>query len=124
MIEVARQIRVDYLPMMRVQQCGDLRNSVQRTAIRAIGVLFRLQIGLEDRFENQHCRRHHDTIFNRRDSHRELHMFAALIWDRLLSRIHIILCAVSIFLCLSGVTSVALRRSFSVAQAAELSRCR
>jgi len=69
-VEVSRQIRVDYLSMSRVQQCGDLCNSVQRTTIRAIGVLLWLQVGLENRFENQHRRRHDDTIFDCRDSQR------------------------------------------------------
>jgi hypothetical protein len=69
-VKVSGQIRVDHLSMVRSQQCGDLRNGIQRTAIRAIGVLLRLQVGLEDRFENQHYRRHDDTIFDCRDSQR------------------------------------------------------
>ena len=67
-VEISGQIRVDYLIMSRVQQRRDLHYSVQRTAIRTMGVLFGLQVGLENRFENQHRCRHYDTIFDCRDS--------------------------------------------------------
>ena len=48
----------------------DVANRVQCTALRAIGVLFRLQVGLEDRLQDQHRRRHDDTILNRRNPQR------------------------------------------------------
>jgi len=48
--------------MARVDQLVDVSYGVQCTAVFAIGILFRLQIGLEYRFENQYRRRLHCPI--------------------------------------------------------------
>ncbi len=48
--------------MPGVYQLVDVSYGVQCTAVFAIGVLLRLQIGLEYRFENQNCRRLHRPI--------------------------------------------------------------
>ena len=68
MIEVTGQIRIDHLPMPRSQQCPNVLDRVQRTAFLPVGILFRLQVGFENRFENQHGSRHHDTILDCRNS--------------------------------------------------------
>src|SRR5271167_773286 len=61
-IKVAAKIRINDLTMTRVDQLVDALYCVQRTAVRPIGILLRLQIGLEDRFEYQHCRYLHNPI--------------------------------------------------------------
>lgn len=48
----------------------DLANRVLGTALRTVGVLFRLQVGLEYWIEHQHRCRHDDTVFNRRNPQR------------------------------------------------------
>ena len=56
--------------------CPDLSSrSTWRTAsgryvARAVGVLFRLQVGLEDRLQDQHSSHLHHTIFDARNSQR------------------------------------------------------
>ena len=55
-IEVAAQICVYNLSMAGVEQFVDMPHGIQRTAVCPIGVLFRLQVGLEYWFENQNCR--------------------------------------------------------------------
>ena len=55
-IKVAAEIRINDLIMSCVDQLVDVLYCVQRAAVRPIGILFRLQVGLEDRFENQHGR--------------------------------------------------------------------
>jgi hypothetical protein len=42
--------------MASIDQLVDSIHRVQRAAVSPLGVLFRLQIGLENRFENQNCR--------------------------------------------------------------------
>jgi len=51
--------------MAGVEQLVDLPHGIQRTAVCPIGVLFRRQIGLEDRFEHQNCRRLCHAVFDR-----------------------------------------------------------
>ena len=51
--------------MASVEQFVDMPYGVQRAAVCPIGVLFRLQVGLEDRFEHQDCRRLCYAIFDR-----------------------------------------------------------
>ena len=58
--------------MPRVQQSVDCLHRVQRTALRPVGVLLRLQVGLEDRFQHQHRRHLHHAIPDRRDPQRPL----------------------------------------------------
>ena len=55
-IEVAAEICVNNFSMASVDQLMDVSHRVQCTAVSPVGVLFRLQIGFENRFENQHCR--------------------------------------------------------------------
>src|SRR5580692_1861019 len=55
-IEVTAEVCVNNFLMASVDQLVDTFDGVQRAAVSPIGVLFRLQIGLEDRFENQNCR--------------------------------------------------------------------
>jgi len=64
-IEVAAEISVDNLSMAAVEQLVDVPHGIQCAAVCPIGILFRLQIGLEYRFEYQHCRRLRDPIFDR-----------------------------------------------------------
>ena len=66
-IEVAAEIRVYNLSMAGVEQLVNMPHGIQRTAVCPIGVLFRLQVGLEDRFEHQDCRRLCYAIFDRGD---------------------------------------------------------
>ena len=63
----------------------DVFYSVQCTAALPIGVLFRLQVGLENRFEHQDCRRFHCPIPDRGDDQCELHLSSVRLWDRLRS---------------------------------------
>jgi hypothetical protein len=42
--------------MAGVEQLVDMPHGIQRAAVCPIGVLFRLQVGLEYWFENQNCR--------------------------------------------------------------------
>ena len=58
--------------MPRPEQPFDLANGVQGAASRAIGVLLRLQVGLEDRLQDQHCRHLHHTVFDARNAQRPL----------------------------------------------------
>jgi len=53
--------------MAGVKQFVDMPHGIQRTAVFPIGVLLRWQIGLEDRFEHQNCRRLCYAIFDRGD---------------------------------------------------------
>jgi hypothetical protein len=83
--------------MARVEQLVDMLYGIQRTAVCPIGVLFRLQVGLEDRFEHQNCRRLCHAIFDRGDGQRELHLSTVSIWDGPRSVTHSIRCAVNAF---------------------------
>src|ERR1700719_4121147 len=71
-IEVAAEIRVYNLSMAGVEQLVDMPHGIQRTAVCPIGVLFRRQGGLEDRFEHQNCRRLCYAILDRGHSYRLL----------------------------------------------------
>jgi hypothetical protein len=55
-IEMATEVCVNNFLMASLDQLVDSIHRVQRAAVSPIGVLFRLQIGLEDGFENQNCR--------------------------------------------------------------------
>jgi hypothetical protein len=57
LVEVGGQIGVNDLAMPGVDQSMDASYGIQRTAVFAIAILFRRQIGLEDWFEDQHRRR-------------------------------------------------------------------
>src|SRR5215472_7003313 len=58
--------------MTSVEQLVDMPYGVQRAAVLAVGVLLWLQVGLENRFEHQHCGQFRDTIFYDGNSERPL----------------------------------------------------
>jgi hypothetical protein len=51
--------------MAGVEQFVNMPHGIQRTAVWPIGILLRLQVGLEYRFEHQNCRRLCHAIFDR-----------------------------------------------------------
>jgi hypothetical protein len=61
-IKVAAEIRIYNLPMASVDQLVDMSHCVQRAAVCPIGILLRLQVGFENRFEHRHCRRLRNPI--------------------------------------------------------------
>ncbi len=61
-IKVAAEIRINDLPMSRVDQLVDVLYCIQCAAVRPIGILFLRQVGLEDWFEYQHGRGLHNPI--------------------------------------------------------------
>jgi hypothetical protein len=56
----------------RPDQPLDEANGVQGAALRAIGVLLRLQVGLEDRLQDERDSRLYDTISDARNAQRPL----------------------------------------------------
>ena len=52
-VKVAAEIRVDNFSMPSVDQLVDVPDGIRGAAVFPIGILFWLQIGLEDRFEYQ-----------------------------------------------------------------------
>jgi hypothetical protein len=72
-IKVVAEICVDNFSMASFNQLVDVLYCVQCAAVSPIGVLFRLQIGLEYRFENQNCRHFRCPIADSGDGQRELH---------------------------------------------------
>ena len=52
-VKVAAEVRVNNFSMPGVDQLVDMPDGMQRAAVLPVGILFRLQIGLEDRFEYQ-----------------------------------------------------------------------
>jgi hypothetical protein len=61
-IEVAAEIRIDNSAMASIYQLVDMSHCVQRAAVCTIGILLRLQVGFENRFEHQQCGRLHNPI--------------------------------------------------------------
>ena len=51
-VKVTDEISIDDLSMSRFDQLVNVLYCVQRAAVYPIGILLRLQVGLEDRFEN------------------------------------------------------------------------
>jgi hypothetical protein len=51
-IEIATEICVNNFSMAGVEQLVDVLHCIQRAAVSPIGILFRLQISLEDGLEN------------------------------------------------------------------------
>jgi hypothetical protein len=86
-IEVAAEIRINDLPMSRLDQLVDVLYCVQRAAVRPIGILLRLQVSLEDWFEYQHGRGLRNPIPDCWDGQRELHTNTVSFWDWLRSGI-------------------------------------
>ena len=56
-IEVATEICVNNFSIPGIDQLVDLSHRIQRATVPPVGILLRRQIRLEDRFENQDCRR-------------------------------------------------------------------
>jgi hypothetical protein len=71
-VEIPTQVRVDDLRVPGVEQRMDLLHGVQRAPSLAVSVLFRLQVGLEDRLQDQQRSHLHDTILYRRNPQRPL----------------------------------------------------
>lgn len=64
-VEVAAQVRIDHLRIASIQQVLDRSHRILRIASGPISVLLRLQIGLEYRFEDQHCGHLHHAVADR-----------------------------------------------------------
>src|SRR5258707_15663367 len=79
-IKVAAEICVDDFSMASLDQLVDVLYCVQCAAVSPIGVLFRLQIGLENGFENQNCRHFRCPIADGGDGQRELHTSTVSLW--------------------------------------------
>jgi hypothetical protein len=67
LIQVAGYVCVNNFTMASIDQLVDVFDRVQCTAACSIGVLLGLQVGLENRFENQHCRHLRDSILDHGD---------------------------------------------------------
>src|SRR5512135_88372 len=71
-VEVAGQVAVDHLGMPAPDQPFDLPYGVEGTPSRAIPVLLRLQVGLEDGLQDQHRRHLRYAVLDARDAQRPL----------------------------------------------------
>jgi site-specific DNA recombinase len=71
-VEVAGQVAVDHLGMPAPDQPFDLPYGVDGAPSRAIPVLLRLQVGLEDRLQDQHRCHLRYAVFNARNAQRPL----------------------------------------------------
>ena len=67
-VEVTTQIGIDHLGIARLQQRLGVPQGIPGAAFRPVGVLLRLQVGLEDRLQDHQCRRLHNPVFDRRDA--------------------------------------------------------
>jgi site-specific DNA recombinase len=65
-IEIAGEIRIDDLPVAGVQQTMNRLYRVLRSPLCPVGVLLRLQVGFEDRFQHEHRRRLNHPVGDRR----------------------------------------------------------
>ena len=68
--EVVRQVGVHHLAVAPVQQSVHVLDGIARAPARPIGILFRGQIGFEDRRQHQHCRRLRHPIPHTRNAQR------------------------------------------------------
>ena len=68
--EVVREVGVDNVRVGTEQQLLHLYDCLLGVSPNAVGVDFRWEIGFEDRFQNQRCRRHADPIPHARDAQR------------------------------------------------------
>jgi hypothetical protein len=66
-VEVGGQVRAHHVLVPGVQQRVDSPHGVQRVAPFPVGVLFQWQVGLEDRLQDEHRRRLHHAIPDRRE---------------------------------------------------------
>ena len=71
---VVRQVGVHHLAMARRQQPVHTLDRVMRAPARPVGVLLRLQVGLEDRRQHQHRRRLRHPVPETRDAGFTLHL--------------------------------------------------
>lgn len=71
-LEVPTQVRIDDIRVPRIQQGLDLHYRVQGAMPLAVRKLFRPQVGLEDRFEHQHCRHLDYAVLDRWYAQRSL----------------------------------------------------
>src|SRR5215472_3225971 len=60
--EIGTEICIDNFSMASVDQFVDVLDCVQCAAVFPIGILFRLQVGFENRFEHQDCRRFRHSV--------------------------------------------------------------
>jgi hypothetical protein len=71
-VEVPAQVCVNHLDMACDQQALDVLYRVQGAAALAVGVLLRLEVGLEDRPKDDQRGSLYDTVSDRRDAQRPL----------------------------------------------------
>ena len=71
-VEVTGQVTVDHLGMPTSDQPFDLPHGVEGAPLGAIPVLLRLQVGLEDRLQDQHRRHLRYAVHDARDAQRPL----------------------------------------------------
>jgi hypothetical protein len=64
-VEIPAQVRIHDLVMAAIEQLLDLGYGVQTAPPLAVGVLLWLQVGLEDRLQDQQSSHLHDTILDR-----------------------------------------------------------
>ena len=79
-IQVGTEICIYDFSMASVDQLVDVSYCVQCAAVFPIGVLFRLQVGFEYRFENQNCRHLRCPVADSGDGQRELHTSTVSLW--------------------------------------------
>src|SRR5579864_6456532 len=71
-VEVAAQVGVDHLTVAGVDQGVYLPDGVETTTPRSVPVQLWRQVGLEDRTQDQHCRRLDHSVAHRGDPQRAL----------------------------------------------------
>src|SRR4051795_13125886 len=80
-VEVTGKVAVDHLSMPAPDQPFDLLYSVEGAPSRAIPVLLRLQVGLEDRLQDQHRRHLRYAVHDARDAPSALPLLPNRLWD-------------------------------------------
>jgi hypothetical protein len=79
-VKVTAEISINDLSMSGIDQLVDVLYGVQCATIGPIGILLRLQVGLENRLQNQPCCCLHNPISDCRDGQRELHTSTVSLW--------------------------------------------
>ena len=77
-IKIRGQVCIHDFYMSAIDQPVNLTDCVQRAAVPPIGVLFRLEIGLENRIEHQYRRHHHTSVPDGGHSQRPLRLAVRL----------------------------------------------
>ncbi|MGZ3489088.1 MAG: hypothetical protein ACXVBY_19750, partial [Isosphaeraceae bacterium] len=67
--------------MPRADQPVGVPDGIQRAAVGSVRILLRLQVGLEDRLNDQNHGHLRHAIPNRTDLSSILHLFAKGVWD-------------------------------------------